>query len=156
LGKGTTFQIFLPLDEARSVAGDVQAELPALGTERILFVDDEPMVANLAVRSLGRLGYRVTPCTSSVDALERFTAAPHEYDLLVTDMTMPHMTGDQLAAAIQAVRPGIPIVLCTGFSDKFTAENARALGVDELTFKPVAGAALSRIIRRVLSAKAAS
>jgi PAS domain S-box-containing protein len=152
-GKGSTFQIFLPVDTSGVAAAAPEQEIPALGTERVLFVDDEPAVAGLAVRSLGRLGYRVTACTSSPEALERFRAGPDDFDLVITDMTMPGMTGDRLAAALRAIRANVPIILCTGFSERISAERAHELGIDEFAWKPMASAELSRIMRRVLSAR---
>lgn len=153
VGKGSTFQILLPVDAAHLATAAQAERAPAMGTERVLFVDDEPMMANLAVRSLGRLGYRVTAMTSSVDALARLRAAPQDFDVVVTDTTMPHLTGDRLATAIRAFAPSMPIILCTGFSERIDEARARDLGIDELVMKPVAGADLSHVIRRVLSVR---
>jgi signal transduction histidine kinase/ActR/RegA family two-component response regulator len=154
LGKGSTFRVLLPIDPKAREEGAAQPDVAALGTERILFVDDEAAVTHLAARALGRLGYRVTTCPGGPEAVERFRAAPGEFDLLITDMTMPHMTGDLLVQVLRALRPALPVILCTGFSDKITPEKAREQGIDEFVYKPVDTAALSRLIRRVLSERA--
>jgi signal transduction histidine kinase/CheY-like chemotaxis protein len=149
-GGGSTFDVFLPVLEeiGRPGAAPDDASLP--GTERILFVDDEPMAARLAEQMLGAYGYRVSAFTRSLDALEIFLRDPFSFDLVITDMTMPGLTGDVLAARIRAVRPDIPVILCTGHSDNISAEKAREAGIDEFAMKPIVGARLSRIIRQVL------
>jgi CheY-like chemotaxis protein len=92
-------------------------ELPA-GTERILFIDDKAPIAKMGSRTLERLGYEVTTRAGSVDALELFRAKPKEFDLIITDMTMPNITGDKLAVKLMKIRPDIPVILFTGYSKK--------------------------------------
>jgi len=99
---------------------------------------------------LERLGYRVTPRTSSVEALELFRVRPDAFDLIITDMTMPNMTGTDLAEQVLKVRPDIPIVLCTGFSEFITEKKARAMGIREFVMKPVVKSKLSAVLRRLL------
>jgi CheY-like chemotaxis protein len=153
-GQGTTFQVFLPIATLSTAVEDLSAELPPTGSERILFVDDEPILVDVACRSLARLGYKVTPMTSSLEAVERFKTAPGDFDVVVTDMTMPKMTGDELAAAIRTIRPDIPIIICSGYSEG--VRSAKTGGIDAFAFKPVAAAALSRIIRKVLQDRSSS
>ena len=152
-GLGTTFQVLLPVTLPTLDADAVTEEPAATGSERILFVDDEPMLVDVACRSLAGLGYKVTPMTSGLDAVARFKAAPTDFDLVVTDMTMPKMTGDELATAIRAMRPDIPVILCSGYSERIRSAKAGVEGIDAIAFKPVSAAALSRIIRKVLQSK---
>ena len=96
------------------------------GSEQILFVDDEPFQVELGQQMLSRLGYRVTAVPDSREALSRFRASPDHYDLVITDMTMPHMTGDALAEQILRIRPGVPVILCTGYSERLGNSDAPA------------------------------
>ena len=105
-------------------------------------------------RMLESLGYRVTVCTSSTEALARFKAAPGEVDLLVSDMTMPQMTGAQLARAAMSIRPDLPVILCTGFSRQLTPEQAQQLGIKGYLLKPIAKHELAEEIRKVLDQQA--
>jgi nitrogen-specific signal transduction histidine kinase/ActR/RegA family two-component response regulator len=149
-GAGTTFQIVLPMRPADTGTprGEETAGLP--GTERVLFLDDEVAICRVAERSLGRLGYRVTAFSAPQEALAAFEARPDAFDVVVTDMTMPGLTGELVARRIKARRPGIPVVLCTGYSERAAKEGAVKLGIDQLVMKPMAGAQLSRVIRAVL------
>jgi len=108
------------------------------------------MVVDMGRETLKRLGYRVTTRTSSIEALELFRVKPGEFDLVITDQTMPNMTGDNLAVELLRIRPDIPIILCTGFSHAITPEKASALGIREFVMKPIVGAQLGRVVRRVL------
>jgi CheY-like chemotaxis protein len=121
--------------------------------ERILVVDDEKMVVEIQQKMLKRLGYDVTSCTSSVEALKAFQANPDNFDLIITDMTMPNMTGDQLAQKIMEIRTDIPIILCSGFSEKMSNEKAKSLGIKKFLMKPVLIKDLSITIRRALDSK---
>ena len=151
LGQGTSFVLYFPVLESVSetVTATVSDALPT-GTERVLFVDDEIALIELGARILVYLGYQVTTRTSSVEALELFRDQPDNFDLVITDYTMPNMTGGELAKHILAIRPGMPIVLCTGFSEVFTEEKAEALGIQGYVMKPISIHDLARICRSVL------
>jgi len=120
------------------------------GTERILFVDDEPPLLNLSKKILESLGYQVEVRSSAVEALELFKAHPERFDLVITDMTMPKMTGDRLSEQLMAARPDIPVILCTGFSAKMNEKKAKAMGIRAFTFKPILKRDIAVAIRKVL------
>ena len=148
--QGTTFQVYLPLLKKVSEESEARTTQPLpTGTEHILCVDDEPAVLKMLIKSLQSLGYTVTSRNSSQEALETFRSSPEAFDLMITDMTMPHMTGDKLAAAIKDVRADIPVILCTGFSEKINAQSD-PLQVDTWLMKPVDQEDMARAIRRVL------
>jgi DNA-binding NtrC family response regulator len=121
-----------------------------------LFVDDETALANLAQAMLTRLGYDTEVYTSSRAALASFQAAPQRFDLVITDQTMPHMTGEALTLALRHIRPDIPIILCTGFSHTMTIEKAGVLGVDAFLMKPLVVHDLGLAIQRVLASRRTS
>jgi PAS domain S-box-containing protein len=151
VGKGTTFNLYFPLLEKSSepeIADKV--EIHQTGDERILLVDDEEPIARLGNQMLGRLGYRVTYRTSSVEALKAFAAHPEAFDLVITDMTMPNMTGDQLAKELISIRPAIPIIICTGFSERINREKAEAMGIKAFLMKPVVKSEMAQTVRKVL------
>jgi CheY-like chemotaxis protein len=148
---GTTFMIYLPCTPW-DMAGEVQEEEPLpCRQERLLFIDDEPALVHLGHAVLTQLGYDVTSCTSGVEALAAFQAAPHHYDLVITDYTMPQMTGDVLTRALRRLRPDIPIILETGFSHTIDAEQAATLGIDAFLLKPWTVRELARTIAQVLA-----
>jgi CheY-like chemotaxis protein len=120
------------------------------GTERILFVDDEELLVKVGVEMLNDLGYDAVGTTRASQALDIFEARPDDFDLIITDMTMPGMTGDQLAAQILHRRPDIPIIICTGFSKRISPELVSSLGIRALLMKPVTVLELSQTIRDVL------
>lgn len=150
-GKGSTFHVYLPLMKTNStlVLDNQPAELPT-GIEKILLVDDEISVAKLEAQMLSRLGYQVTKQTNSVDALNEFKANPKLFDLVISDMTMPNMTGDQLAKEILSIKPDIPIIICTGFSERVNKEQAEVLGVKGFLMKPVIKYDMAQMVRNVL------
>lgn len=154
LGVGTTVDVYLPL-VAKSTEDQPTVE-PALatGSERILFVDDEPPLGNIARQMLEKLGYAVTIRTSSLEALELFKAKPGAFDLVITDMTMPHMAGDKLARKLLSIRPDLPVILCTGFSENISPEHTEVLGVKAILMKPLDRAALADSIRQALGSSA--
>jgi DNA-binding NtrC family response regulator len=149
-GPGSVFTIHLPISS--DAVDDEPANPTAVtrGSERILFVDDEQSIAKLQSKALGRLGYRVVSMTDSREALELFRKSPLAYDLIVTDMTMPHLTGDKLAAEIMALRPGIPIIVCTGFNRWISEESADRQGISAFLMKPYTLSNLSDAIRSAL------
>jgi PAS domain S-box-containing protein len=136
-GEGTVFEILLPRVEGRSEreAPTRRGQLSA-GQERILFVDDEEGLVSMAERYLATLGYEVSAFTSPSRALEAFRADPDGFDLLITDLTMPQMSGDELAERIREERPDIPIILCTGYSERLTKEGVKELGIQSFVMKP--------------------
>ncbi|ACL02006.1 PAS/PAC sensor hybrid histidine kinase [Desulfatibacillum aliphaticivorans] len=152
-GKGTAFNVYLPLMEKMEMV-DQQApkEVHPTGDERILLIDDEAPIVKLETQMLQRLGYQVTARTSSLEALEAFQTMPYGFDLIISDMTMPNMTGDQLAEEVIAVRPDIPIIICTGFSERLNEAGAGAKGIKAFLMKPVVRSELAQIVRRVLDA----
>jgi CheY-like chemotaxis protein len=119
----------------------------------VLLVDDETALAHLSEAILRRLGYEVVACTSSTEALEVFRAAPQRFDLVITDQTMPHLTGEKLAQALRCLRPDIPIILCTGFSHAMHAERAQELGIDAFLMKPLAVKDLAQTIQQVMAGR---
>jgi CheY-like chemotaxis protein len=149
-GKGSTFHVFLPRIKEVIAPEAESVEVPATGDERILFVDDEKALVDLGKQMLEALGYRVTAKTSSVEALETFRAQPDAFDLVITDMTMPALTGIELAKDLMAIRPDLPIILCTGFKDLVDGKQSKAIGVRELLLKPYLRIDLARTIRKVL------
>jgi PAS domain S-box-containing protein len=154
-GEGSCFIIFLPVIEDRpSDMLPASLKVPG-GAERILFVDDEPFQTDLGRQMLGRLGYGVKAFTSSTKALEAFQEDPEAFDLLITDMTMPEMTGDELARRVMAVRPQLPVILCTGYSERITEEAAEALGIRGFVMKPVVIRELALLVRDILDAQRA-
>jgi len=150
-GKGTAFHVYLPLIETGSVEREIiSAEPVSTGTERILFIDDEEQIVQMVQQILESLGYHVTPRTSSVEALEAFRTMPDEFDLVITDMTMPNMTGAELAPRLLEIRSDIPIILCTGFSELMDENKAKAIGIREYVMKPIVRDKIAGTIRKVL------
>ena len=150
LGKGATFILYLPVTKKRSGRdANVQERVPT-GTERILFVDDEYPIAKVVSQMLERLGYLVTTRTSSIEALALFRAKPNDFDLVVTDMTMPNLTGDKLAVELMKIRRDIPVILCTGYSRKISDETASNMGIRAFAYKPMVKADLAKTVRKVL------
>ncbi|MCF8096141.1 MAG: PAS domain S-box protein [Desulfobacteraceae bacterium] len=151
LGKGTSIQVFLPLAKASELPEQREQEDKSLppGKESILLVDDEQFITELEKEYLERMGYRVTARTSSVEALEAYRAMPQKFDLLITDMTMPNMTGDILAREIKSIRPDIPVILCTGFSESINGDGGNS-DIDAFLMKPVTRAKMANTVRSVL------
>jgi CheY-like chemotaxis protein len=149
-GNGTTISVYLPLAESsKIVKKDFSAEIPG-GIERVLLVDDEATLVDLGERMLRSLGYQVTTRTSSIEALELFRARNADFDLVLTDMTMPNMTGAELAREMLAIRPDIPIILCTGYSEFMTEEKARDLGIRGYIMKPLTRKDIGKVIHEAL------
>ncbi len=148
--EGTTFEVYFPSIEQAAEEPDQETEALPTGNERVLLVDDETAMAEMEREMLESLGYKVTARTNSVEAFEVFSAQPDQFDLVITDMTMPLMTGAELSRKILKLRPNMPIVLCTGFSEKIQEETAKSIGVREFLMKPIILRDIAQIIRRAL------
>jgi CheY-like chemotaxis protein len=150
-GKGSVFTVYLPASEENPAEGS-QKEVPQLpkGRERILFVDDEPMIMKMGQRMLQRQGYEVETRASGTDALECFRQNPERFDLVVTDMTMPGLRGDKMAEEMLKIRPDIPVILSTGYSKQISQEASKALGIRAFVMKPLTARELTTTVRNVL------
>ncbi|MFP4476659.1 MAG: PAS domain S-box protein [Desulfatibacillaceae bacterium] len=150
-GQGTVFEVLLPTGARGETAGasDAVAD-PARGTERLMLVDDEPELAESMRLMLMRLGYKVELFLDPSSALDAFLEAPENYDLVITDQTMPGITGKDLARKILAKSPGIPVLMCTGFSETIDEEKARGLGLAGFVLKPLSIQELSHVVRKAL------
>ncbi len=149
-GQGTVFHIYFPAIETGKAEIPGPAESLPTGHERILVVDDEKMIAALMARILGNLGYRVTYKTGSIETLATFAATPDEFDLVITDQSMPGMSGLELAGKLLVLRPTLPIILCTGFSSKVSEEIAEREGIREIIFKPLEKKKIALAVRQAL------
>jgi CheY-like chemotaxis protein len=144
--------VYLPIQEV-TASPEVQTkpfESIETGGEHILFIDDEKMMVEMGKTLLERLGYRVTVDTSSIEALKMIENQPDHFDLVITDQTMPGMTGTDLARHILQIRPDLPIILCTGFSNQISEETAMIYGIKGFAMKPLAKKDLAVLIRKVL------
>ncbi len=153
-GKGTVFNVYLPVitdsfEQPEQVANEV---IPG-GTEHILLVDDEEAILKMEKQMLERMGYHVTSRVSSLEALEAFGDDPDKFDLIISDMAMPQMSGNKLVKELRKIRPNIPILLCTGFSEKIPEKLAAEIGIKDILLKPVIMKDLSIMIRKVLDAE---
>ena len=153
-GKGSVFHVYFPKLEEHAKVETKQDLTTASGKERILVVDDEAILVELNTQRLSRLGYEVSTMTSSVEALEFFRKEPDRFDLVVTDYTMPNLTGMDLARELMKIRPDIPIILCTGHSESISPDTAKQAGIKEFLIKPIAKHDLARAVRQVLDSKA--
>ena len=149
-GQGTLFRVYLPVTRKRQEHRPYQSETLPTGTERILFVDDEAPIAKMGGQTLEGLGYTVSIRTSSIEALELFRSKPNDFDLVITDMTMPNMTGDNLTVELMKIRPDIPVILFTGFSKKISDDAIATIGIRAFAYKPIVKADLAKTVRKVL------
>jgi len=153
-GQGTTFHVYLPLINGTTYTQRMPAsEALPTGTESILFVDDEGVLVDIGKKMLEHLGYEVVTRTSSIEALEMFRTNPDRFELVITDMTMPNMTGETLAKEIMKIRNDMPIILCTGFSERISEEKAKALGIRKFLMKPLVLREFAKTIREALDTK---
>jgi PAS domain S-box-containing protein len=151
VGKGTVFHVYLPVTEEAEKSLGIESSLPTpQGKGMILFVDDEAPLAEVGTLMLSNLGYEVVTRTSSPEALEVFRATPDQFDMVITDTTMPKMTGLDLAGEIMKLRPAIPVILCTGYSDLVDTEKAGTIGIRELLMKPLASRQLAEAVKRAM------
>jgi signal transduction histidine kinase/ActR/RegA family two-component response regulator len=149
--KGTTFQVNLPIIEDAEVVTEFEpSNGAAKGNEHILLIDDEEQIISMEQKMLENLGYQVTARTDSIEALDEFAKQPQDFDLVITDMTMPHMSGDELAQKLLDIKPDIPVILCTGFNEDITEEKALSMGIQKFVMKPVIKNDLATSIRTVL------
>jgi len=146
-GRGTTFRILLPAAQEHAPTPASHHALPLRGNERVLIVDDEELVLSAIGGSLERLGYRVSAELKSPEALRKFQAAPDSFDLVITDQTMPHMSGLELSRAIHELRPNIPIIIVTGFSPELSGRSAHSLGLAAILGKPIDFGELTGLMR---------
>ncbi len=149
-GMGATFTILLPRIQRPVKTEAVEAPAIPRGTESMLLVDDEEGLLVAQKKIFERLGYRVETHSSSLGALEAFRSDPKRFDIIITDQTMPKMTGAQMAKEFMAIRPDIPIILCTGFSDVISEEEAKAIGIKEFIMKPIVISDIACKVRNIL------
>ena len=155
VGVGTTFRVYLPrLDDAPPAVVAAEDSVPHGDGERILFVDDDPQLAVMGRRILTALGYRVVATQAVLHALDRFRESPEEFDLVITDQSMPELSGSRFAAELRLVRPDLPVLICTGFSEDLDVEGALAEGVRTVLIKPVNMSDLARAVRQALDTPA--
>jgi PAS domain S-box-containing protein len=151
-GSGTTFEVFIPKLHIIAMEDSGESVSLPVGNERILLVDDERALVQIGQEMLEHLGYKVVARLSSIDALEAFRARPENFDLVITDQTMPQMTGADLAKSILEIRPDMPVILCTGFSENITPDRAKVIGLRSVVLKPFIMRDLAFTVRRVLDA----
>jgi signal transduction histidine kinase/CheY-like chemotaxis protein len=150
-GSGTTFDVYLPVIEGTEIEDETNIEIKdSHGNEHIMVVDDEETIVSMERKILERLGYQVTSSTDSTRALREFADQPDKYDLVITDMTMPHMTGDEMAKKMMDIKPTLPVILCTGFNERISEEKALEMGITKFVMKPVITDELTSAIRTVL------
>ncbi len=149
-GKGTTFDVFFPKVESYEVQAPESSEPATPKQEVILLVDDEKVMVDVTKQILERLGYAVVATTSSIVALEAFQEEPDEFDLVITDQTMPNMTGTQLARELIAIKPDIPVILCSGYPENVNLEEVRSIGIKKFITKPISKQDIAALIREIL------
>jgi CheY-like chemotaxis protein len=150
IGKGTTFHVFLPLTERGKIAADKREETITGGAERVMLVDDEEPIRKVISQLLTNFGYRVRVFSAGQEALAAMRRDPAAYDVIITDYSMPHMTGLELARQMKTIRTDIPIILCSGFLSETKTELSLQAGICEVLKKPVISHELARVIRQVL------
>jgi CheY-like chemotaxis protein len=155
-GQGTIFDIYLPrvAEVTPTIAALPEPLVPGKGC--VLYVDDDPLLAHLGQAMLTSLGYEVMACTSGNEALQVFQQTPQSFDLVITDQTMPHMSGETLIRALRRIRPDIPIILCTGYSSSIDASKARGQGIEAFLMKPLSIDTLAPIVQRLLARRTAA
>ncbi|MBF0378087.1 MAG: response regulator [Desulfamplus sp.] len=150
VGKGTTFHLFFPKAPEGSQVCTIESVSIATGDETILYVDDEIPIVEMAQEMLTTLGYKVEGVVGSVQALERFKQSPEKFDIVITDQTMPNLTGCEFAKKIWEIRSGIPVILCSGFNDLVNPEFAKNIGISEYVMKPYSKQEMAIKIRKAL------
>ncbi len=150
VGRGTSFHIYFPVQEAPADDEPETYEFEQMGSGRIMVVDDEMAIAQMLKKMLERLGYSITIFTDSLEAVSSFRRKPDAFDLVLTDMTMPKMTGAELTREVLSLRPKLPVIMITGFSEIIDKDKAQRMGVKEFILKPVKKEKLSQVVKRVL------
>jgi len=150
MGKGSIFTIFLPLISQESTEESANVRPFIIGNERLLVIDDESSVVDVVSKTLRRVGYRVTTARSGPEGWKKFEQDPYRFDLVITDHIMPEITGMKLSEKMLGLRPDLPIVLSTGYSESISAEEAKSAGITEFLMKPIEGGKLAEVVRRVL------
>jgi PAS domain S-box-containing protein len=150
LGKGSVFNIYLPIVDGQSLSEVELVEEPPGGKERILFIDDDASLATMGKEMLEVLGYQVVACSNSKEAMEIFKSDPNKFDLIITDMTMPGLTGDRLAIEAMNLRPDLPVILMSGFSKHINEEAAKKIGIKEFIMKPISLQKIATAIRSAI------
>ena len=148
--QGTIFDIYFPKVEMEQAERSMEVQDLSRGTERILFIDDDPLIVQMAQEMLTEMGYSVTPVTESKEALKLFSANMDDFDLIIADQTMPGMTGKDLIQEVKKIKPEIRTILCTGYSNKIDENQAKQLGINAFLVKPVNFPKQLQTIRRVL------
>ena len=151
--KGSSFSVYLPIHARQQVKQEEQEKIIAGGKEHIVFVDDEEFIVDIAQQMLEMLGYRVVSKTDSREAFAYFKEHAGEVDLVITDFTMPHMTGIDLAKEIRKIRPDLPILLCTGYNTGFSEAEIKEAGINAFILKPVVRKELAEVVRKVLDGR---
>jgi len=151
--EGTTFDIFLPQSEMK--ASNLEASLTQAipGNGNILFVDDEEVLRNIGQRTLSSLGYTVMVASSASEVIKIFEKDPEQFDLVITDLSMPKMNGVDLSKRLLEIRPEIPVILCSGHKGNITDQNIKDAGIRAVVMKPVTKAGLSKVVFDVLNLK---
>ncbi|MBI5844964.1 MAG: response regulator [Deltaproteobacteria bacterium] len=151
VGRGTSFTVLFRVEKGEGAAPVVVEATPMpRGSESILFVDDDPLISALIRQTFTGLGYRVQAETDPLKALKAFTEKPEAYDMVITDMTMPHLTGDELALRVMTIKPSMPVVICTGYQDRVASDDLVAMGIKEFVFKPLDLHHFTNLVRRLL------
>jgi len=155
VGKGSAFSIYLPVLKVEQLEKRDEGSEPVdlAGNDHILLIDDEKTIVQMGKKTLEQFGYQVDTKTSAREALALFRTQPGKFDMVLTDMAMPHMTGPILAKKLLNIRPDIPIVLCTGYSEFIDEEKAREIGIQAIVMKPFVRNELARTVRNVLDGK---
>jgi CheY-like chemotaxis protein len=151
-GKGSQFMVYLPLTDEKLHSETPSSEKAAIaqGKGEVLLIDDEELILTSIQSALKRLGYDVVAMNDGLHALKLFTKNPDEFDIIITDLTMPRITGIELANKIIEIRPDIPVILCTGFNDAINEDEAKAFGIRGLLLKPASTKELNHVISNVL------
>ena len=150
LGKGSTFRVHFPVVGTTDMQEIEEDKNIPSGNENILFIDDEKLISEVGTEMLQRLGYKVTAKRSSIEALKTFKNNPKKFDLVITDQTMPNLSGSDLSRQMIQIKPDIPIILCTGYSDSINEYQAKVIGVKEFALKPITRNEIAKLIRKVL------